>query len=235
MIGRVREAAAGVLVAGAALVWPAAGHLACAGGALHAAEMPAGTSTAPAAPAGHEDAAEEADHGSVMTVLDAPPSTMPPPAGVTTLTWEELWAEGDLVVPEAGERLGTPGDAEFPDGTTAEEIALFFLDIADIRARQPRIGTIRPELDGKRVRIAGFATPVGFDERDPAFLLMPEFGEATYPPPPPNQIIHVHRAEGEFEPYELVWLTGTLRADPVATVLADVGYRMEDAVVEPYR
>jgi hypothetical protein len=112
---------------------------------------------------------------------------------------------------------------------------LFFLDLQDMRSLQPMVGTIRPELDGKRVRLAGYTTPVGFGEDETAFLLVPELGACIHvPPPPPNQIVYVEEAAGAPKMFEPVWVTGTLRADPVPTILADVGYRLEDVVAKPY-
>jgi hypothetical protein len=113
---------------------------------------------------------------------------------------------------------------------------MFFLDLQDMRSLQPMIGGLREELDGQRVRIAGYTTPVGFGEDETSFLLVPELGACIHvPPPPANQIVYVETAAGEPEMFAPVWVTGTLRADPVATILADVGYRLEDVVAEPYR
>lgn len=178
-----------------------------------------------------------APHELVRYRMPEPGEVPPLPDGVAALDWTDLWAEGTLTV-NAGNtpRVGTPGNDLFPEGSTAEDIMMFFLDLQDMRSLQPMVGTIRPELDGKRVRIAGYTTPVGFSEDETSFLLVPELGACIHvPPPPPNQIVYVERADGDPEMFEPVWVTGTLRADPVATILADVGYRLEDVVAEPYR
>jgi len=178
-----------------------------------------------------------APHELVRYQMPEASETPPLPEGVAALRWADLWAEGELTIDEAGEaRVGTPGDDEFPEGSTAKDIMLFFLDLQDMRSLQPMVGTIRPELDGKRVRLAGYTTPVGFGEDETNFLLVPELGACIHvPPPPPNQIVYVEEAAGLPGMFEPVWVTGTLRADPVATILADVGYRLEDVVAEPYR
>jgi hypothetical protein len=166
------------------------------------------------------------------------PEEIPPLAeGATALDWRDLWADGTLTIDTTGRtRIGRPGEELFPEGTTAEDIMLFFLDLEDMRSLQPEVGTIRPELDGKRVRLAGYTTPVGFAEDETSFLLVPELGACIHvPPPPPNQIVYVDQAKGDPEMFAPVWVTGTLRADPVPTILADVGYRLEDVVAEPYR
>ena len=166
------------------------------------------------------------------------PETIPPlAAGARDLTWPDLWQDGPFVLEADDEaRIGNPTADEFPDGTTSEDIRLFFLDIGDMRDMQLKEGSVREELDGKRVRIAGYTTPVGFGEGETRFLLVPELGACIHvPPPPPNQIVYVEKAEGEPEMFAPVWVTGTLKAEPVATVLADVGYQLVDVVAEPYR
>ncbi len=184
-----------------------------------------------------DDGAGYAPHELIRYDIPAPKTTPPLPEGVTALNWPDLWQDGAfaLEVDETA-RIGRPTSAEFPDGTTEDDIRLFFLDIGDMRDMQPRIGTVRAELDGKRVRLAGYTTPVGFSETETRFLLVPELGACIHvPPPPPNQIVYVEKAAGEPEMFEPVWVTGTLKAAPVATVLADVGYQLVDVVAEPYR
>ncbi len=93
-------------------------------------------------------------------------------------------------------------------------------------------------LDGRRVRIAGFVVVLERDERGVAeFLLVPYYGACIHTPPPPaNQVILVrpkqrYPAEQAIFP---VWVTGTLRTVPAATAEGGAGYRIADALVEPY-
>lgn len=183
-----------------------------------------------------DDLAVTAPHELVR--YEMPPAKDPPPLeeGATELTFADLWKDGEfkLDVTES-ERIGRPTAAEFPAGTTAEDIELFFLDIGDMRDMQARYGSVRDELDGKRVRIAGYTTPVGFSETETRFLLVPELGACIHvPPPPPNQIVYVEKAAGDPEMFAPIFVTGTLKAAPVGTVLADVGYQLVDVVAEPY-
>jgi len=184
-----------------------------------------------------DDSGLNAPHTLVRYDMPAPAESPALGADVTPLDWADLWKDGEFSLKVADEeRVGRPTAAEFPVGTTAEDVMLFFLDIGDLRSMQPLVGAVRPELDGKRVRIAGYTTPVGFAENETRFLLVPELGACIHvPPPPPNQIVYVEKADGAPEMFEPVWVTGTLKAEPVATVLADVGYRLVDAVAEPYR
>ena len=155
----------------------------------------------------------------------------------------------DLVPPEGGgtpisfaqgtaERAGMPDREAFGDASDAD-IEDFVRDIDDMRSLQPPGAEIRTDLDGIEVRIAGYATPIGFDDTSVTeFLLVPWLGACIHTPPPPaNQIVYATEAEGldAAEMWEPIWLTGTLRAVPSATVLADVGYRIEGARVEAYR
>jgi len=110
--------------------------------------------------------------------------------------------------------------------------------LSDPRSLQPPGNGIRTELDGKEVRIAGYITPLGFDGTAISeFLLVPYVGACIHvPPPPSNQIVFVSNVK-DFEtddPFAAVWVTGTLRAVPLATDLADVGYQIENPRVELY-
>lgn len=168
-----------------------------------------------------------------MTPASATPAL---PDGTVALAWHDLWKDGTLSVPSNGDRVGTPDQSLFPAGSSPEDVMNFFLDLDDMRSLQPVTGTIRPELDGMRVRIAGYTTPVGFAEHETSFLVVPELGACIHvPPPPANQIVYVGKAAATPEMFAPVWVTGTLRAAPIATILADVGYQLVDVTTEPYR
>ena len=131
-----------------------------------------------------------------------------------------------------------PDRQTFGDVSDAE-IEEFVRDIDEMRSMQPPDSEIRTDLDGVEVRLAGYATPIGFDETAVTeFLLVPWLGACIHTPPPPaNQIVYATEAEGlDFATmWEPIWVTGVLRAVPSATVLADVGYRIEGARVEAYQ
>ena len=170
---------------------------------------------------------------------DLPEPTVTPPlsAGAEALSFRDLWADGEskLDAP-VGDRVGTPSESTFEEGVTAEDMMNFFLDMSDMRSMQAMVGSVRGELDGKRVRLAGYTSPVGFEQDEKHFLLVPVLGACIHvPPPPPNQIVYVDSKELAPPVGDMVWVTGTLRTTPVATILADVGYRLEDVTVEAYR
>lgn len=96
-----------------------------------------------------------------------------------------------------------------------------------------------PELDGKRVRIPAYITPLEFQGESliKEFLLVPYVGACMHTPPPPsNQIVHVQSPEAvEFRGmYEPVWATGVIRTESVKSDLAESGYRLEVEHLEPY-
>ena len=94
------------------------------------------------------------------------------------------------------------------------------------------------QLNNKKIKIAGYITPIAFDEDNVTeFLFVPYRGACIHvPPPPANQIIYVKSAKGLKidQIYSPFWITGILRANSVSTILADVGYSIEQASVSPY-
>jgi hypothetical protein len=111
--------------------------------------------------------------------------------------------------------------------------------IGNLKGLQPRGADIRADLDGKIIRMAGFVTPLGFSGSNISeFLLVPFVGACIHvPPPPANQIVYISGVQGFRPPNGLlypVWVTGKLVAEPLDTELANVGYRIEGAKVDPY-
>tara|TARA_Y100000782_G_scaffold50013_2_gene55732 strand:+ start:2058 stop:2567 length:510 start_codon:yes stop_codon:yes gene_type:complete len=95
-----------------------------------------------------------------------------------------------------------------------------------------------PEMNGKMVKVPGYVVPLESEgRRITEFFLVPYFGACIHvPPPPSNQIIHVH-----FEPgtnvenlYDAVWITGKLKTEVVQNDIATSGYTMEAYRIEPY-
>lgn len=106
--------------------------------------------------------------------------------------------------------------------------------------------TLVDELDGKDIRIAGYALPLEFSETAiTEFLLVPYIGACIHvPPPPTNQIVHVRveegfKNEGLFTP---VWVTGRVSTQPQSLSLdfvdgsgnVSVGYGLKANTIEPY-
>ncbi len=160
-------------------------------------------------------------------------------ADVETLGWSDLVpAEGEgiqMFLPLGTEVLGLP---EREEGMTDEDYAWEIAYISAYRDFQPGGAKLNDKLDGKVVRVPGYVTPLGFEEEVVSeFLLVPFLGACLHvPPPPANQIVYVTEAEGlELEQlYSPIYVTGTLSAKPVSTILAEVGYTIKGAKVERY-
>lgn len=95
-----------------------------------------------------------------------------------------------------------------------------------------------PALNGKRLRIAGFAIPLERKEgRVTEFLLLPYFGACIHSPPPPaNQIIHAVSATPlkGMHSMDAVWAYGTLSAQHRQTDWGAAGYRLTIDKIAPY-
>ena len=90
------------------------------------------------------------------------------------------------------------------------------------------------------VRLPGFIAPIGYTgDRITKFLLVPYFGACIHVPPPPvNQTILVE-ADEEYgiQPEKMwnpIWVMGKLTIEESKTELAQAGYYIQDAIIEPY-
>ena len=154
-------------------------------------------------------------------------------AEITTLYWEDLIPD-DFVQPEN------------PFATMTQEEVDKLLDGSDeSNARLNQLqeefnyAPVVDELDGKRVKIPAYVTPLEFDGQTKMseFLLVPYVGACLHTPPPPaNQVVHANSDEVvEFKNiYDPIWAIGTIRAETVQSDLAESGYRLEIESVEPY-
>jgi len=152
---------------------------------------------------------------------------------ITTLYWEDLIPD-DFVQPEN------------PFATMSQEEVDKLLDGSDeSNARLNQLqedfnyAPVVDELDGMRVKIPAYVTPLEFDgqTRMSEFLLVPYVGACMHTPPPPaNQVVHANSDEVvEFKNiYDPIWAIGTIRAETVQSDLAESGYRLEIESVVPY-
>jgi hypothetical protein len=97
---------------------------------------------------------------------------------------------------------------------------------------------VNPKIDNAAVRIPGFV--VSLEREGDAlneFLLVPYYGGCIHVPPPPlNQIIHVHsnKAIEGIRTMDAVWISGTLKIGTTETMMGVAGYNMLAVNVEPY-
>jgi hypothetical protein len=96
-----------------------------------------------------------------------------------------------------------------------------------------------PKIDNVAVKIPGFV--VSLEREGDAlteFLVVPYYGGCIHVPPPPlNQIIHVHSnkpIEG-IRTMDAVWISGTLKIGTTETMMGVAGYNMLAQNVELYK
>lgn len=95
-------------------------------------------------------------------------------------------------------------------------------------------------MDGKHVTITGYVAPLDSDlEHVREFLLVPYFGACIHTPPPPsNQIVHVHISG---PPISLlgwdanVTVSGVIETIPSVTEVGTSGYGMTADLVAPFK
>ncbi len=96
-----------------------------------------------------------------------------------------------------------------------------------------------PALDGQTVRLPGYIKPVVFQDRTVSeFLLVPFLPHHVkhHAHLESNQIVYVRLARSiEVDnPFEPLWVTGTLRLEAVATDEGPAGYSLDGAETHPY-
>lgn len=105
-------------------------------------------------------------------------------------------------------------------------------------ALQSKIGNVRPELNGSKVKIPGFVIPLEGDANTVTeFLLVPYFGACIHvPPPPPNQIIYVKFPKGApvQELWDVIYVVGTLKTETIEHELAETAYVIDGSAIEAY-
>ena len=154
-------------------------------------------------------------------------------AELATIYWDDLIPE-DFVQPE--NPLATMSQEEIDkllDGSDESNARLNELQEAFNYA------PVVDELDGKRVKLAAYITPLEFDGQTELseFLLVPYVGACMHTPPPPaNQVVHANSEEivKLKSIYDPVWAIGTIRTETVRSDLAESGYRLEVEEVLPY-
>lgn len=129
---------------------------------------------------------------------------------------------------------------------TREEIDILFDGSEESNARLAELdekASYAPtveELDGGKVRLAGYVVPLEFDGQTTLdeFLLVPYYGACIHTPPPPaNQVVHVFSPEKPVvieSTWDPVWAIGTINTDTVISNLAESGYRMTIDQVIPW-
>ena len=97
---------------------------------------------------------------------------------------------------------------------------------------------VNAALDGAQVRIPGYIVPLEQKKAGEIteFLLVPYFGACIHTPPPPaNQILHVHPSKAaKFRAMDAVWLVGKLKTARSDSGMGVAGYRLDAQSVTAY-
>ncbi len=99
---------------------------------------------------------------------------------------------------------------------------------------------VNPELNGNKIRIAGYIigvdTAQGEYNKLSSFLFVPNAGTCIHiPPPPPNQTIFVEMKKAvKTDPFEPVILEGTIYLENGESEIAGYYYRFEGDAVRKY-
>ena len=135
----------------------------------------------------------------------------PEDVGADTITWSDL----------------VPGGGSGPTGVVAHGGTS-----TPLNGGEAAIAALaRADLDGRRVALAGYMTPLRVEgRRTRMFLLVPYVGACVHvPAPPPNQIVLVESTDevGVRPMWEPFTAIGTLTVEQLDTGLAEVAYTMQ--------
>lgn len=158
----------------------------------------------------------------------------------STIEWIDLLPEADLKALENPPEYLT----DIEDGSESDQLENNLKapqdGVVDDPYQQALVSkNIRPEYNGRHIRIPGFIVPLEFDEHETitSFFFVPYFGACIHmPPPPPNQIIYAQyepgiRLEALYDPF---WISGILSTTMIENDLASAAYTMSVAKIEPY-
>lgn len=148
--------------------------------------------------------------------------------GFATIEWDALMPTGwDPMKDMPMSRLSRLNDGDPKAQSALDELKRAW-------AKSP----IRPDLDGKPIRIAGFVVPLeGTAQSLTEFLLVPYFGACIHvPPPPSNQIIHIKSSKplSGVRSMDAIWVSGTLHTAITDTAMGTSGYRLDLVSSAPY-
>lgn len=143
-------------------------------------------------------------------------------------------------------------DALIPDSYRPDTDLLEQYNNGEIDEKDPRIialdkqmqelfdlAPVNSELAGRMVKLPGFVIPIEHEgDKISEFLLVPYHGACIHvPAPPSNQIVYVRVPGGTTAAsrvYDTVWVTGRLTIEQTDNDVAESGYVMDAAEVEPF-
>lgn len=144
-------------------------------------------------------------------------------------------ADWEMLLPEKWDPAAALRGMDFSQVKDSDPRAIKALQqVREVWKRAP----IEPKMNGARIRISGYVTPLDSDlGHAREFLLVPYYGACIHTPPPPgNQIIHVVlRKPMSLAGWDSsVIVSGQLETVPSSTALGVAGYRMMADAIVPF-
>lgn len=163
------------------------------------------------------------------------------------LDWLDLLTTADRTAMEHLPAIDHDVSPERKPDPNVDRFDQFTRDIKNEKARKQwekvlNSTTVRSELNGMKVRIAGFLVPLETNAQGKVseFFLVPYQGACIHvPPPPPNQLIYVKYAKGfafeEQDFYEGFWVEGTLHTELTHNKIASAAYTLTGDSIRIYK
>lgn len=163
------------------------------------------------------------------------------------LDWMDLLTPADRAAMEHLPEIDHNVSPERKPNAKVSQSSQFTRDIKNEKVRKQwekvlNDTTVRPELNGAKIRIAGYLVPLETNANGivSEFFLVPYMGACIHvPPPPPNQLIYVKYPKGyAFQPqdiYEGFWIEGTLHTELIHNKIASASYTMTTDSIRIYR
>ena len=160
------------------------------------------------------------------------------------ITWKDLAPPKEvgteMVVNKGSDIKGMPDISDLGEVKDPKaDLAAFLEDMNFMKKLQRKGGYLNSKLDGKKISLDGYATPLAFDgDMVTELLFVPYKGACIHvPPPPANQIIYVKSVTGLAmdDLYFPMTIIGVLHANSVSTLMAEVGYTMKKAIIKPFK
>ncbi len=125
------------------------------------------------------------------------------------------------------------------DAPANEPIKVGWHLLASLDYRTGKPGEELAALDGKLVKVPGFAVPLeDWASSVTEFLLVPYVGACIHtPPPPPNQLIYIEMEKDKWaflNGWNPVWVEGVLKIEMTKSVYGYVGFTITGKRVYPY-
>ena len=126
-----------------------------------------------------------------------------------------------------------------PDAPANEPVKVGWHLLASLDYRTGKPGKELATLDGKLVKVPGFAVPLeDWASSVTEFLLVPYVGACIHtPPPPPNQLIYIEMEKDKWaflNGWNPVWVEGVLKIEMTKSVYGYVGFTITGKRVYPY-